>query len=102
MKYLQFGQRLYIISGSEAIWVPDQSAVKLPLPPPPLCNTKWLLFQPWRGKNHVRDVTITVVTGSSVVEQERKQEVNAAKPQVVLRRLADPIGRCLVCCECPE
>lgn len=43
----------------------------------------------------LRDVTIAEVTGSAVVEQERKQEVNAATPQVALGRAAYPFGVCL-------
>lgn len=81
MKKLHFGRRLYIISVSEASSkCCEVSASSLPL----VRNSKRLLFQAL----HLRDVTITVVTGSPVVEQKRKQEVNAAKPQVVLRRPA--------------
>ena len=98
IKKSQCDHRLYNISRSDAVCLSDQSAVKLPHLSAPLCNPKWLLFQAWQCKNHLRDVTITVVTGSLVVEQERKQEVNAAEPQVVLSRPADPIGGCLVCC----
>lgn len=56
------------------------------LPSPPLysgCNPERLLFQARLSENHVRDVTITAVTGSPAVEQERKQEVSADEPQVV-------------------
>lgn len=81
MKKLQFGQRLYITLGSEASSkCCSVSASSLPL----VRNSQWLLFQAW----HLRDVPLAVVTGSLVVEQKRKQEVNTAEPQVVFRRPA--------------
>lgn len=80
MKKLQFGERLYIFVSEASSKCCEVSASSLPF----VRNPERLLFQAL----HLRDITITVVKGSSVVEQKRKQEVNAAKPQVVLRRPA--------------
>lgn len=84
------------------MWEPDQSAATLPLPPPFVRNPGWVLFHAWLHEKPARDVTISAVTGSSAVEQERKQEVNRGGPQVVLSQSAYPIYRCLVCCGWPE
>lgn len=94
-KKLQFATRLWCL-WLRGHYASDQSAVKLPFPPPQVYVT--LLFQALLCKNQLRDVTITVVTGSPVLEQERKQEVASNKPQIVLCRPACLIGRCLVFC----
>lgn len=44
------------------------------------------------GVTTLCDITVSVVTGSSEVEQERKQEVITAKPQVVLRQMPPFVG----------
>lgn len=77
------------------MWEPDQSAVTLPLPPPFVRNPDWVLFHAWLHEKPARDVTISAVTGSSAVEQERKQEVNRGGPQVVLSQSAYPINATL-------
>lgn len=83
---------LYISSGLESMWVPDQRDIHTHSHAHSVCYLTELLFQARPlCENHLGDMTVTAVTGNPVVEQERKQEVNTAKLQVVLRRRVDPV-----------
>lgn len=99
MKKLQFGLTLYIISGPQADYVAECSNASSSSPTLYATLTQ-CYFRFGCVKKPLRDVTITAVTGSSVVEQERKQEVNTTEPQVVFRRPAYSTGGCLICCGC--